>query len=397
MLYGNLVNAPGAVFNVNGAGGYGGNLYLGRAGTAIYNQGTLDMGSAFVGLLAPHQSFYNTGTILFGVEGGSWGGFGLHSGIQATGGYGRVVIDGVVEPIFADGTEPAQESPPAPPWPPTPKTIVYQMVGGGGGQPGVFKISCAASVTGHWALSCTNPHRAAGQGGDTGQALITVNSATTLDPTATTLTSTEPIAGYGKAFTSHYGQSVTPAATVRQEHGVMPTRQVTFYDVVGVAEGINVLGTVGLSDIGAVATARLTTISLGVGPHDIVAIYSGDRHSLASTSKDYSQEVAADATSVHLSAGPQTPFGASTSLQAVVSLSGSGPQSPTGDVIFLGQGGGQFLGAVPVSTVRGVAQAVLRTTALLPTSDNVVAVYLGDENYVSSTSSSLNDDSSPPV
>ena len=44
---------------------------------------------------------------------------------------------------------------------------------------------------------------------------------------------------------------------------------------------------------------------------------------------------------------------------------------------------------------RGVAQAVLRTTALLPANHNVVAVYLGDENYVSSTSSSLNDDSSP--
>ena len=82
---------------------------------------------------------------------------------------------------------------------------------------------------------------------------------------------------------------------------------------------------------------------------------------------------------------------------SAVSPSGCGPQSPTGEVILLGQGGGQFLGAVPVSAVRGVAQAVLRTTALLPASDNVVAVYLGDENYVSSTSSSLNDDSSPPV
>ena len=397
LLYGNLVNAAGAVFNMNGAGGYSGNIYLGRPGTAIYNRGTLGMASAFVGLLSPHQGFYNTGTILFGINGGGWGSFGLHSEIQATGGYGNVVIDGVVEPVFADGTEPAQLSPPSPPWPPTSKTIVYQMVGGGGGQAGVFNISCAASTTGHWALSCPDQHRPASQGGDGGQALLTVNSATTLDPTVTTLASTEPIAGYGRAFTSHYGQSVTLTATVRQEHGMMPTGQVTFYDVVGVAEGINVLGTVDLSDMGGVATARLTLTSLGVGPHDIVALYTGDRHSLASTSKDYTQQVAADATAVRLSAGPETPFGDLATLRAVVAPGTLGPQSPTGDVIFLGQGGGQFLGAVPVSTVRGVTHAVLTTTALLPTADTVVALYLGDDNYVSSSSAPLDDDALPPL
>ena len=74
-----------------------------------------------------------------------------------------------------------------------------------------------------------------------------------------------------------------------------------------------------------------------------------------------------------------------------------GPQSPTGDVIFLGQGGGQFLGAIPVSTVRGVTHAVLTTTALLPAADNVVALYVGDDNYVSSSSPPLNDDALPPL
>ncbi len=81
----------------------------------------------------------------------------------------------------------------------------------------------------------------------------------------------------------------------------------------------------------------------------------------------------------------------------MVTPQGFGAQSPTGDVIFLGQGGGQFLGVVPVSTVRGATQAVLRTTALLPSADNVVAIYLGDNNYVLSTSPSVNHTSSPPV
>jgi len=51
----------------------------------------------------------------------------------------------------------------------------------------------------------------------------------------TTLVSTEPIAGYGRAFTSHYGQSVTLTSTVTQEHGAHPTGSVTFYDVTGLA------------------------------------------------------------------------------------------------------------------------------------------------------------------
>jgi hypothetical protein len=396
VLNANLVNASGGVVDMNGAGGYAGNIYLGREGTAIYNRGTLEMANAFVGLLAPHQGFYNTGTVLFGVSGGAWGSFGLHSGIQATGGYGKVVIDGVVEPVFADGTQPAPASP-ASPWPPAPKTIAYQMVGGGGGQPGVFNISCAATVMGRWTLSCPSTHRPAGQGGDSGQAILTAHSATTLDPTVTSLASTEPIAGYGRAFTSHYGQSVTLTATVRQEHGVLPTGEVTFYDVVGVAEGIDVLGTVGLSNVAGVATANLTTRSLGVGLHDIVAFYPGDEHSLASTSRDYTQQVAPDPTAVQISKGPETPFGTPETLRAVVSPGGTGPEPPTGDVVFLGQGGGQYLGAVPVSTVRGATQAALSTTALLPGPDNVVAVYLGDNNYVSSASPVVDDSALPPA
>ena len=91
-------------------------------------------------------------------------------------------------------------------------------------------------------------------------------------------------------------------------------------------------------------------------------VYSGDRHSLASPSKDPT-----GGNGRHLCAPSdrsRTPFGTLTTLRAVVTPDGLGPQSPTGDVVFLGQGGGQFLGVVPVSTVGGATQAVLRTTAL---------------------------------
>lgn len=381
LVFGNLVNARGATFNLNGAGGYSGGIDLGRPGTSIYNRGLMLMATSFVGLLLPHQGFYNTGTILFGVDGGGWGGFGLHSEIQATGGYGDVVLDGVIDPLYAD------ENVPAPPWPTTTKSITYQLVGGGGGNAGVFTISCAASIGSHWSLSCSNPHHPGHRLGYSGQAIFTATSSTTLDPTVTTLVSTEPIAGYGRAFTSHYGQPVTLTSTVTPEHGTaQPTGTVTFYDVTGVAEGIAVLGTVKLSNVDGVATAKLVTRSLPVGAHDIVAFYSGDAHSLPGTSKDYSQQVAPDATTLHLVTGPPPPFGRMATLSAVLGLSRQGPAAPSGEVVFYGQDGGQYLGAVPVSTVHGITRAVLRTTAILPGSDNVTAVYEGDTNYLTATS-----------
>jgi hypothetical protein len=391
VLYGNLVNGPGAVFNMNGAGGYGGNLYLLRPGTAFYNRGTLEMAGAFVDLEGVDQTFDNTGTVVFGVVGGGWGGFGLHSGIQATAGGADIILDGVIDPIFNDGTEPA------PPWPSTAKTITYQVMGGSGGSRNVFNVSCDASVGGHWSLSCKEVRRSAAQGGSDGSATLVANSASTLDPTVATLVSSEPIAGYGRAFTSHYGQLVTLTATVRQERGREPTGPVILYDVTGTSEGINVLGQVQLSNVAGVATAKLTTTSLAVGAHDIVAYYPGDSSSLASTSKDYSQQVAADATEVQLRPVPSLPFGHPALLRAVVMANLIGPRMPTGQVVFLAQGGTQYLGTAPLSTVGRVSEAVLFTTGLAPGTSNITAIYVGDTNYVSSTSATVTVVVQPPV
>jgi Bacterial Ig-like domain (group 3) len=390
-LYGDLVNAPGAVFNMNGAGGYSGNLYLQRPGATFVNEGTFEMGTAFLDLAALHQTFKNTGTWLVGVNGGGWGSFGLPSGTQATAGYAHIVIDGVVEPLFTDGSSPAELSPPSPPWPTTAKTIVYGFLGGGGG---VVNLTCGAQVTGRWYLTCTNPHRPPSQGGDSARAILNVNSATTLDPTAAALTSSEPVAGYGRAFTSHYGQPVTLTATVRQEHGPQPGGEVIFYDsmnnVLGYTLGTAVLGTADLSNVDGVATAKLTTNALGVGLHDIVAFFAGDAHSLASISKDYTQQIAPDATVVRLVAPAASAFGRAATLRAVVLPSLVGPAAPTGDIVFYGQGGSQYLAAVPVTTVRGTAGAVLRTTGLSPATQNLVAIYLGDGSYAESTSPTVN-------
>jgi Bacterial Ig-like domain (group 3) len=371
---------------------------LQRPGATFVNQGTFEMGTAFMDLSAPHQTFKNTGTWLVGLNGGTWGSFGLPSGTQATAGYAHIVIDGIVEPLFADGSPPAKLSPPSPTWPPAPTTIIYGFLGGGGE---VVNLTCGAQVTGRWYLTCLNPHRPTSQGGDSARAILKVNSATTLDPTAATLTSSEPIAGYGRAFTSHNGQQVTLTATVQPERGPQPTGEVIFYDsmnnVLGYTLGTTVLGTVDLSNVDGVATAKLTTNALGVGLHDIVAFYVGDAHSLAATSKDYTQQIAADATTVRLIAPSASAFGRTATVRAIVLPSLVGPASPTGDVAFYGQGGSQYLGAVPVSTVLGTTGAVLRTTGLAPATQNLVAIYLGDVSYLSSTSPSVNYKGLPPA
>ena len=51
-----------------------------------------------------------------------------------------------------------------------------------------------------------------------------------------------------------------------------------------------------------------------------------------------------------------------------------------------------------VSTVGGATQAVPEDHRFVtPQTDNVVAIHLGDDNYVLSTSPSVNDSSLPPV
>ena len=227
------------------------------------------------------------------------------------------------------------------------------------------------------------------QGGDSARAVLNVDSATTLDPTATTLTSSEPVAGYGRAFTSHYGQPVTLMATVRQDRGPRPGGQVIFYDsmnnVLGYTLGTAVLGTADLSDVDGVATAKLTMNALGVGLHDIVAFYAGDAHSLAATSKDYTQQVAPDATIVRLIAPAASAFGRAATLRAVVLPSLVGPASPTGDIVFYGQGAASTGGCA--SRDRwGYDRSGAQDHRPPPATQNLVAIYLGDGSYAESTS-----------
>lgn len=370
VLDGSLVNGPRGVVNMNGTAAHGGSLDMQRAGTTFSNEGLLEMAHASIGLFAMGQTFDNTGTMRFGVYGGSWGSFGLHSEIEASPG-DIVGLGGEIDPVFTDGTEPAS------PWPSTAATITYGVVLAADSDPNGIDISCGGSVGGNWAISCTTKGE--------GAATLTATSTTSLSPTVTTVVSSSPQVNYGQ-ITSSYGKPVTLTATVSSQHGPAPTGTAAFYDVSGSAGGIDLLGTAPVSTSAGVSSANLTTSALAPGAHDVEVFYSGDAVSLPSMSADIAQLVTADTTTINIAPMAASYFGQRVTLEAVVTPSGTGPAEPNGEVVFL-DGDQNYLGAGRLSTLGGVTTATVMTSGLYPGTDTVNASYSGDTNYSASNSS----------
>ena len=169
---------------------------------------------------------------------------------------------------------------------------------------------------------------------------------------------------------STFGAAVTFTATVTSTGGT-PTGTVTFKD------GSTTLGTATLTS----GTATFNTSTLATGPHVITAIYGGDSNFQSSTSAAVSQTVsqASSATAVASSLNPST-FGAAVTFTATVtSTSGS----PTGTVTF--KDGITTLGTGALTS----GQATFNTSTLALGPHAINAVYGGDTNFQSSTSSPL--------
>ena len=171
---------------------------------------------------------------------------------------------------------------------------------------------------------------------------------------------------------SAYGTSVTFTATVSGANGP-PTGTVTFKD------GATTLGTGTLTGAGV---ATYTTSALTAGTHSITAIYGGDTNFLTSTSSAVSQVVNQNATTTALVSGanPST-FGQSVTFTATVSGT-SGP--PTSTVTF--KDGATTLGT---GTLNGAGVATYTTSALTVATHAITAVYGGDTNFTTSTSSAV--------
>ena len=182
---------------------------------------------------------------------------------------------------------------------------------------------------------------------------------------------------------SGFGQAVTLTATVRaQGFKGIPTGTVTFKD------GSTTLGTGTLNGSGV---ATYSTSTLAVGSHSITAVYGGDTNNAASTSSVLTQTVnaasATTTTSVVSSSNPAV-AGSSVTLTATVATSGS--NTPTGMVTF--KDGTTVLGT---GTLNGSGVATYTTSTLAAGQHSITAVYGGDANNLTSTSSTLSQTVSP--
>lgn len=174
------------------------------------------------------------------------------------------------------------------------------------------------------------------------------------------------------------GQAITFTATVTSSAGAPPDGEiVTFYN------GSAVLGTAMLS----AGTAALTTSALPVGTFTIKAGYAGDSNFVASTSPGLNQTVnpaskSATATTLASTLNPST-YGQKVTFMAQVTTSGQ--VAPTGTVVFMRKYFTQTY-TIGGATLNSAGMATLTRSNLNAGPNEIVAVYRGDTNNLSSTS-----------
>ena len=186
--------------------------------------------------------------------------------------------------------------------------------------------------------------------------------------TTTTLVSSAP--------SSAFGQMVTLTATIGAP-AAGATGAVQFLD------GTNVLGIV---DIDSNGVATLNVSNLAAATHSITAIYSGDLNFAGSSSTATTVTVSTANTSTSAqSSEPTANIGDNVTFTAQVVAILPGLGIPTGNVQFTVDGVNQG-SPVPLD-VSGKASLSVSTLAVGP--HQVAAIYKGDSNFVTSTSTSI--------
>ena len=196
----------------------------------------------------------------------------------------------------------------------------------------------------------------------------TSTSSTFPQSVAQAATTTSITSGNGSAI---YGQSVAFTVTVTPNVGVGPTGTAQIQ-----IDGISVGNAVALSG----GTAAYATSTLSAGSHSISAVYSGDSNFAGSTSATFTQAVMRTATAVAVTSDNAAPvYGQPlTFTSAVTPNVGAGP---TGTVQFQIDGGN--VGS-PQPLSGNIAAYTISTLAV--GSHSIVAVYSGDDNFISTTS-----------
>jgi hypothetical protein len=162
-------------------------------------------------------------------------------------------------------------------------------------------------------------------------------------------------------------QTVTFTATVTSNTTGQPTGSVTFMD-----------GTTSLSTVALNGGSASLSIALPLGTNNVTAVYSGDSNFNGSTSASVGDLVQKASTTVNLSAPNAANLNQSVTFTATVAIGALG--TPTGTVAFMD--GATQIGS---SSLNGVV-STFSTTSLAAGTHNVTAVYSGDANYNSYTS-----------
>jgi hypothetical protein len=170
------------------------------------------------------------------------------------------------------------------------------------------------------------------------------------------------------------GESVTFTATIAPATpGISPSGLVAFTD-----NG----AFLGFGDVNGAGLATLTTSTLAVGAHVIVANYAGNASVGASTSAPRNHTVARGATTTAIVASaPSSLIGTSVTFTATVLpvLPASG--TPTGTIDF--RDGAAVLGTAPVDASGSASIAI---STLAAGAHSITAAYAGDVSFVASTS-----------
>jgi len=173
---------------------------------------------------------------------------------------------------------------------------------------------------------------------------------------------------------SNFGTPLIVTANVSGS-GSQPTGSVTFTDTA--QAGSTVLAAIPLGSNGV---ATFTSGTLPIGPHNIVAQYSGDANHSAIVSSLLAQRILQTTTTGISASSTQSIAGLAVNFLATVT--GANGNAVTGNVTF-------FDGPVTLATqptdANGIAH--LTSTALTPGQHNIVATYMGDALDATSASS----------
>jgi hypothetical protein len=178
------------------------------------------------------------------------------------------------------------------------------------------------------------------------------------------------------------GQTVTFTATVTAagQGAGTPTGTVEFFD------GSTQIGTTQTLSSG---TASVSASALSLTGHTITAVYSGDGNFLTSTSPNLSQGENQDTSSVSLNTGGNTSvYGLNPTLTATVTANAPGSGTPGGTVTFYDGTGMNAVSLGQATLTDGVA--TLSNYPLAEGSHTLSAVYSGDSNFITSTSTPTN-------